>query len=290
MSKYETTLRQIIYHFSQELHYHEELRTGWERDGLPVDVAEFFARKIEVRGTSIKFAPIDKYHDISVDERIEKCFDILVPPTLNFYNDEMRRDYYEIFCTENLMREIEYETVTYFLMKWKSNIKKCIRKYNALYAATAYDMDILNDYMRNGIIEDNDDVTHGKRTDTTGKGKTTHSVKTDGQSSGTNTTKTVFEDTPQSELLNSNYATNITKTGAETSNENTTLTTGGEDATSEGMTLESGKTERDYTRIIKELGRNKSVAQLIQEYMDNQTNIIENMVLETSKGLFMKIY
>ena len=276
MSMYETTLRQIIYHYSQL--------------ELPINIADRNAEIIKVRGEEVRFAPIRMDDDISVDDRIDVCKDILVPQTLGFFNEEMRAEYYNIFCIENLMREIQFETVTYFLMRWKNNIKKCIKKYNGLYQMLNSDIDILSDYARQSIIKDVDDITHGKRTETTGEGNTEHSVTTQVNTSGEGEQKTVFEDTPESELLNSNYATNITKQGDKTSSESTTTTGGEESASSSGTTQESGTTERAYERILKDVGRNKSIPEIMQEYMDKQTNIIENMVTETSKGLFMLVY
>ena len=276
MSNYETTLRQIIYHYTQ--------------NNLPFDTAVKNRETITVRGKSIDFAPIRAIDDISLDDRIDACLDILVPSSLSFYNEEMRKEYYDIFVLENLMREIQFETVTYFLARWKTNIKKCIRKYNGLYSILSQDINWLSDYERNSIITDNDDITHGKRTETEGTGKTTNTSESRSEAEGQGTTKTVFEDTPETELLNANYATNITKTGQENINTVETTGSGTQDAETTGITQESGKTERDYERILKEHGRHKSVAEIIQEYQDKQTNIIENMVTETSKGLFMLIY
>lgn len=277
MSKFETTLKQIIYHYSQ--------------DRLPVPVAKENETIFKMpSGKEITFAPIVSAHDISVDERIEICKDILVPVTLGFYNDDMRSLYYEIFCIENLEREIEYETTNYFLLKWKSNIKKCLQKYNGIYSMLASDLDWLSDYERRTNIRDDDDITHGKQIDGEGEDNLTHglNVKTTGKGEGTQ--KTVFEDTPENELLNSNYATNITKTGTENENENTTVNSGTDTNKMKNRTTESGKTERDYTRILHDVGRNKSIPEIMQEFYDKQTNVIENMVLETSKGLFIKIY
>ena len=109
MSKYETTLRQIIYHYSQQV--------------LPMDVAKEHQIVYTLpSGRVIQFAPILKGDDISLDDRLELARDILLPSSLVFYNENMREEYYETFCVENLMREIEYETTTYFLRKWKTNI------------------------------------------------------------------------------------------------------------------------------------------------------------------------
>lgn len=277
MSKYETTLRQIIYHYTQ--------------DSLPIPEAIKNAQTLHLPSGDVKFAPITEMVDISVDDRIAACKDILLPKTqLAFYDDAMRDLYYEIFCIENLEREIEFETVNYFLMRWKTNIKKCIAKYNILYKTLQSDIDLISDYARFTEITDNDDVTHGKQVDGTGNGSTTHGMKVETESHNESEGKTVFEDTPENELLNENYATNITKNGAEASGNVTTQNSGTDENEFSNQTKESGKTERDYNRILKDVGRNKSIPEIIQQYMDNQTNVIENMVNETSKGLFIKIY
>lgn len=277
MSKYETTLRQIIYHYTQNT--------------LPIPEAIKNAQTFHLPSGDVKFAPITEMVDISVDDRIAACKDILLPKTqLAFYDDAMRDLYYEIFCIENLEREIEFETVNYFLMRWKTNIKKCIAKYNILYKTLQSDIDLISDYARFTEITDNDDITHGKQVDGSGNGSTTHGMKVETESHNESEGKTVFEDTPENELLNENYATNITKNGAEASGNVTTQNSGTDENEFSNQTKESGKTERDYNRILKDVGRNKSIPEIIQQYMDNQTNVIENMVNETSKGLFIKIY
>lgn len=277
MSKFETTLRQIIYHYSQ--------------DTLPVPIAIENRKEYQLRsGKKITFAPILPEQDMSIDERIEICRDILVPSSLGFFSDEMRNQYYDIFCIENLEREIEYETTAYFLMRWKANIRKCILKYNKMYEIITGDIDFLSDYERRSSITDNDDITHGKQINGTGTDTLTHGLKVESKSKTKGEGKTVFEDTPENELLNENYATSITKTGNESSGENTTTNSGADINQMVNQTKESGKTERDYTRTLHDIGRNRGIPEILQEFMDKQTNIIENMVIETSKGLFMKIY
>lgn len=277
MSKYETTLRQIIYHYSQQT--------------LPIQKA-FENKKVYAMpsGKEITFAPITAAQDVSLEERMEVCKDILVPSSLGFYDEAMRTDYYEIFCVENLMREIEYETVSYFLAKWKTNIRKCVYKYNQLYKIISADVNLLTDYERNIEETTDDDIKHGKQIDGNGKDTLTHGLVTSTENSSENENKTVFEDTPENELLNTNYATNITKTGGESSGTSTTTNSGNDINQMVNQTKESGKTERDLHRILTEYGRNKSFAELISEVMNVRMNIIEDMVEETAKGLFIKVW
>lgn len=277
MSKYETTLRQIIYHFTQ--------------DTLPIPVAKENAQVFNLPSSVVTFAPITMEQDITVDDRIEACKDILLPKTqLAFYDDAMRDLYYDIFCTENLEREIEFETVNYFLMRWKTNIKKCIAKYNLLYKTFQTDIDILTDYERHTIITDNDDIKHGKTVNGSGYGDTEHGMKVETISQNQSEGKTVFEDTPENELLDQNYATNITKNGAEASGNVTAQNSGTDKNKFSNETHEGGVTERDYNRVLQDRGRNKSIPVIMDEIMNGQMNVIENMVDETSKGLFIKIY
>ena len=310
MSKFETTLRQIIYHYSQQT--------------LPMDVAKENRVVYTLpSGRIIQFAPILKGNDISLDDRMEIARDILLPSSLAFYNATMREEYYDIFCTENLMREIEYETVEYFLKRWKTNIKKCLYKYNKIYGLLDKDIDFLYAYERHLDEKTDDDTLHGKQITKTGDETFTHGmkveneydsdsnlihgmkIKTDNTTSGEN--KVVFEDTPENELLNESYATSITKTGDESTLDGTqqnsgtdkterrgtdTTTNSGTDTRSYNSILdaESGKTERDFSRILNEYGRNKSIPEIVEEMFDARMNVIDNMVKETSTGLFMKVW
>lgn len=277
MSKYSLTLREIIYHYSQNM--------------LPIPVA--LENKIEYRlpsGKVVTFTPITQAQDISVADRMEICKNILLPADINFYDEVMRNEYYTIFCAENLMREIEYETTDYFLMRWKTNIIKCIAKYNRIWEMLLNDYNFLSDYTRNADITDDDDVTHGKVTDGSGKNTLTHGLKVETENGGEAESKTVFEDTPENELLNTSYATNITKVGNESSSNSTVQNSGDDVSEVKNQTKESGSTKRDYHRILKEYGRNKSISTIMQEIWDSRTNAIENMVDETSRNIFMKVY
>ena len=306
MSKYETTLRQIIYHYTQDM--------------LPIPVAESNKTTINLPfGKSVNFAPILPVQDITVETRMAECKNILLPKTqLVFFNDTMRDLYYEIFCIENLEREIEYETVNYFLMRWKTNIKKCLGKYNLLYKALQTDIDILTEYERHVLDNGADDTssekqlssdTKGTRTstresDTKENSSNTYGLKNDTTTSNTSENKTVFEDTPENELLNTNYATNITKGGAESSSTATSTNSGTDSVETineanetfdeqTGQATSSNQTEeinRKYNKVLDEYGRNKSIPELINLFTDGKMNVIESMVNETSKGLFIKIY
>lgn len=277
MSKYSVTLREIIYHYSQGM--------------LPIPIAkEQKTEYVLPSGRTIYFAPITMEQDISVHDRMEMCKNILLPSDINFYDEQMRNEYYTIFCAENLMREIEYETTEYFLMRWKTNIIKCISKYNRIWEMLLDDYNFLSDYTRNADITDDDDVTHGKVTDGSGKNTLTHGLKVETDNSGKATSKTVFEDTPENELMNTSYATNITKVENESKSGSVTQNSGDDVSEVTNQTKESGTTKRDYHRILKEYGRNKSIASIMDEIWQSRTNVIENMVDETSRNIFMKVY
>lgn len=277
MAKFENTLRQIIYHYSQQT--------------LPIPVALQNKQVYKLpTGLEFEFAPILPEHDITLDERLNLAKDHLLPASLVFYNARMRDDYYDIFCAENLMREIEYETTTYFLKRWHTNIKKCLSKYNTLYSIMDKDIDFLSTYDRNVDERVDDDTTHGKTIEGSGNDSLIHGLTTTTITNSENEGKTVFEDTPENELLNENYATNITKTGNESSGSNVASNSGTDEHRMQSTSRESGNTLRDMTRILHEYGRNKTIPEILEEIYEARFNILENMVNETSTGLFMKVW
>jgi len=42
----------------------------------------------------------------------------MIDKNIQFFSQQMKDDFFQLFCTDNLMREIEYENVTMFLLRF----------------------------------------------------------------------------------------------------------------------------------------------------------------------------
>lgn len=170
MAYYTVDLRQIIYHFSQ-------------------DLTPFTTQK-DIGG--YKF--VDASLLPSISDRIEVARDRILSKNIPWFSDTMKKEFWELFAERNLMREIEYETTDMFILELNSNIKSCIKRYNITYETLNKKLDPFTQYEE--IIE-RDKTTDGETSDTS-------------NSSANSDSKTVYEDTPINRLTNADYATNIT--------------------------------------------------------------------------------
>lgn len=171
MAQYTVDLRQIIYHYSQEIN---PLNTFKDIGGY-------------------KF--IDNSLLPTIEDRISVAKNKILKPNIPWYNSEMANEFWEQFCARNLMREIEYETVDMFILGLNANIKGCVNRYNISYRALSEKIEPFIQYEET-ITRDK--VTNGES-----------SSQSEGTSEGNG--KTVFEDTPMTSLGNEDYATNITQ-------------------------------------------------------------------------------
>ena len=94
MAYYTTTLRDIIYHYSQDKN------------------PETLAKQNAGEGRYPFFKP---EYDVPVWERIATAENSMIDKNIQFFSQQMKDDFFQLFCTDNLMREIEYESVTMFL-------------------------------------------------------------------------------------------------------------------------------------------------------------------------------
>ncbi len=171
MAQYTVDLRQIIYHYSQDIN---PLNTFKDIGGY-------------------KF--IDNSLLPTIEDRINTAKDKILKSNIPWHSGDMKNEFWEQFCARNLMREIEYETVDMFILELNANIKGCINRYNISYEALSKKIEPFTQY--------EETIARDKTTD----GDSTNS--SEGTSSATG--KTVFEDTPMTSLGNEDYATNITQ-------------------------------------------------------------------------------
>lgn len=229
MAKHTTTLRDIIYHFSQD-----------QNPMFPTS---------EKRYNFIRFD-----EQMPVTERIEKARTKMLYNTNKFYNEDFKNAFFQQFCVDNLMREIEYETTEYFILKFNQNVSRWLPVYNKLYESTLLEIDKLKSYRRESTR------TGGRESSASG------------ESSNENKNKNVFDDTPENRLTNADYATTITV----------------DEGSGKGSTSSKGKEE--YGETYTESGFNEPQADLILKYRAALIDAVGQFSDTVSRGLFLKIY
>lgn len=229
MSNHTTTLRNIIYHYSQDFN-----------PLFPPD---------EKRYHFIRFED-----EMSVIERIEKARPKMLYNTNKFFNEKFKNAFFQQFCIDNLMREIEYETTEYFILKFNQNVSRWLPVYNKLYETSLLELDKLKSYSKESVR------AGGRET------------SANGESTSENNNKNVFNDTPENRLTNADYATTITV----------------DEGRGNGTTSSNGK--EDYTENYTESGYNVPQAELILKYRETLMDVVGKFSDTVSRTLFSKIY
>lgn len=229
MSNHTTTLRNIIYHYSQDFN--------------PLFTPD------EKRYHFIRFED-----EMSVIERIEKARPKMLYNTNKFLNEEFKNAFFQQFCIDNMMREIEYETSEYFILKFNQNVSRWLPVYNKLYETTLLELDKLKSY--------------SKESERNGGRKT----RANGKSTNKSNNKNIFNDTPENRLTNADYATTITV----------------DEGSGQGSTSSNGK--ETYSETYKESGYNVPQAELILKYRETLMDVVGQFSDTVSRTLFSKIY
>lgn len=163
-------------------------------------------------------------------------------------------------------REIGFETAAQFAWYMKRTMNEIMPKYNRLYEAIATDMKYpLADWYRHRIGE---------------IGTESESQNT-GESESTSNNRNVFSETPMSLLSNEgspsvenlDYATTVTY----------------DTSTSSSESSGTANSKSDTNKMEDEYGRNKSLAALMDEYMQKFTDI-DLMVISDLETLFMGLW
>lgn len=242
MAHFTTTLRDIIYHYTQDL-----------------DPYAIAAKEAAETG---RYPFILPSQDISVTERITAAMDSIIDPSIQFYDDDMKKDFWMQFCTKNIMREIEYEEPAMWILQFNHNVRRCIWRYNKFYEMMKTEIDLTNSHKRQMLR--NADGTHERETED--KGTSTASTQN----------KSVFEDTPESSLGNNDYATNIT------------TSTGNANTETQGNGTENSSYADKETVI--ETGFDGPQGEIIRRNMDSLIDVIGRMVDECSQRIFLKLF
>ena len=242
MAHFTTTLRDILYHYTQDLD--------------PFSIAQ------RVGAETGRYPFILPNQDVPVEDRIRAAKEYIISPDIKFYSAEMENDFWMQFCVKNLMREIEYEEPAMWILQFNNNVRRVIWRYNKLYETLFVDIDLLSSHKRQMVRN-----THGNENRQT----TDH-----GTSNSTTSNREVFEDTPESRLGNSDYATNITNSNG----------------TANGETNGEGTDKSDYSdnENLIETGFDGPQGELLKQNRESLVDVIGSMVDECSKRIFLKIH
>ena len=242
MAHFTTTLRDIIYHFSQQ--------------DDPYTIAQ------QVADETGRYPFILPGQDVPVTERIKTARDSIIDADIQFFNEDMKNEFWMQFCIKNIMREIEYEEVAMRILQFNYNIRRVIWRYNKLYETLSANIDLLNSHKRQMVRN----TTGNENRQTTDHGT----------SNSTTSNREVFEDTPESQLGNSDYATNITNTNG----------------SANGETTGEGTDKSDYSdnENLVETGFDGPQGEILMRNRESLVDVIGAMVDECSKRIFLKLY
>lgn len=266
MSAYTINLRNIIYHYSQDIN--------------PFDDEYLIKDTISLKNGETITTEFVNPTLMSLSERIKAAMPKLLPEDDFAFRDAlMRQSYFRMFVTKNIRREIEYETVQEWIAQWHENIHSCLDAYNALYGLWLQEADGIIYRMRK--LEESYDET-GRE-----EGKAGNTTASSGSTTGKNTNESLntFDDMPESELkYNRSYATNQTLNKGETNSETASTSESSSDATSEN------ERTRNYSRIVTEKESPVDLNSALYSALRNRVRVISEMVDETSERIFLKIY
>lgn len=197
-------------------------------------------------------------------------------------NDKIIDHYY--------FREIGQETAAQFAQMMKRTMQEIMPKYNRLYDVLQSDLSHpLADYTRHRDIDDD----YKREQENVGRTENTSNSETRTNDTSTTNDRNVFSDTPMSMLSNSgspsiaglDYATNVTYDDAT----NTINGLQSNDTFVNGRNTTSIDRNDTRNRVEDEYGRNKSLAYLLDEFIDKYKDI-DVLVINDLSDLFFKLW
>lgn len=254
---YTITLREIIYQTTQNQNPLERIQ------GLDTAKSVSAYRPVNYQpGDGQKYPFYKAKNYPTIEERIKAAQSTIMSETAVFATQEFKDSFWNAFCTEFLMREIEYPTTGVFILKFNQRLRNMLPRYNTLYRAIQVDLEPFISYR-----------------DMTDRGLNENSGRNENGNSDTNSnsnSKNVFEDTPENKLGNVDYATNIT-TVNQNSNSNNKF-----------------KTELTAARNVSEgivrEGFDRPKIELLSELFERLNDLIIMMVHDVGDPLFLKIF
>lgn len=194
-----------------------------------------------------------------------KIFDFSYPIFDEAYRAVLEKNIIEYYY----FREIGLETIGQFKWFLKSKMNRIMPFYNELYESTG--LITKDDY----FINQNSTETHTRTASSTSTGK----VDTNNEGTTTGSGQDVFSDTPQSKLLDLNYATNLSENSSKASDKNT------------GSSESTGKVDSHQEYIIRTSGGGglRYNADILMEWRKSFINV-DQMIIDELKDLFMNVY
>ena len=208
------------------------------------------------------------------------------------FDEEYRRPLNDKIIDHFYFREIGFETPQLFARFLNRKMREIMPYYNKLYETELLEYDPLTNYNRTEIINRGEAVRSAL--DSSEYGQINDSGNGSNSSSGSSTGKSVYSDTPQGFLQNTDIDANTYASSADKS-ENTTSGSGSnsyQSARAQSRALETEQAQDTTENISKHItGKDgaKSFAELIQEYRKTLLNI-DMLIIDELEPLFMGIW
>lgn len=203
--------------------------------------------------------------------KVDEIIELAIPKVFDFEFPMFDEKYRKVLCKKILKhyytREISEETVGLWKLRLNTRLNEIMPYYNQLYESALLEFNPLYDVEM---------VTTNKGTQTQ---KNEGNFKGVGSSSGVNTRREMYSDTPQGSLQNvesGEYLTNAKKTS-----DNTSDTTN-----SESNTTSNANTIEDYITSVKGKTAGQSYSKLLKEFRSTFLNIDVEVINEISDLFF----
>lgn len=208
------------------------------------------------------------------------------------FNEEYRRTLNNKIIEHFYFREIGFETPQLFKRFLNRKLAEIMPYYNKLYETELLEYDPLTNYNRTEVTNRGEAVQNA--INSSENGQVNDSGNGSNQSSGSSSGKSVYSDTPQGFLQNTDIDANTYASSADKS-QNTTSSSGSNSyqsaraTTSSVATTGSTNTTENITKSITGKDGSKSFAELIQEYRNTLLNI-DMLIIDELEPLFMGIW
>lgn len=208
------------------------------------------------------------------------------------FNEEYRRTLNDKIVEHFYFREIGFETPQLFKRFLNRKLNEIMPYYNKLYETELLEYDPLTNYNRTEVTNRGEAVQNA--INSSENGQVNDSGNSSNQSSGSSSGKSVYSDTPQGFLQNTDIDANTYASSADKS-QNTTSGSGSNtyqsarETSSSVATTGNSNTTENITKSITGKDGSKSFAELIQEYRNTLLNI-DMLIIDELEPLFMGIW
>lgn len=260
-------------------------------------------------------------HSVGFDE-IDSVIDSAIPLVFSFDFPIFDEAYRNVLCKKILMhyytREIGAETVGLWKLWLRARMNEIMPYYNRLYESEKIKFDPMidtevtttskreNENTGDEEVSDIRDVTQNSEDETESTSSNSGSSESSVTSTGNNTGRDLYSDTPQGALTgveNETYLTNARKkieSQNKTDNSNSSGSSSGtvsgtnvsESTTSESRAVNSNKkfnSTEDYVQTISGKHGGVSYSKLLREFRETFLNI-DRMIIEDLSDLFLNLW